>query len=170
MIQDGKVVYLKYLLKSSEGEVLDEADVNDPFIYLHGAHQIVPGLESALKGLNLGDKKQVSVQPQDGYGVVDPKLKMAVKRSQFPSDVQLEEGMQFQVDTNDGHEMLFTVEAVKGDQVHVNGNHPLAGQVLHFDVEVLKIRDATEEEISHGHAHDGHHHHHHDEDEHSHEH
>lgn len=167
VIQDGKVVYLKYLLKDSEGEVLDEADEKDPMIYLHGAEQIVPGLEDALEGLKVGDSKQVSVDPEDGYGVHDPKLKMAVDRSQFPEDVIPEEGMQFEVETDDGEDVIFTVTGVQGDKVHVDGNHPLAGEVLHFDVKVVNIREATQEEKDHGHAHDGHHHH---DDEHEHDH
>lgn len=160
MIKEGKVVDLRYLLKSSEGEVLDQADPEDPFTYLHGSQQIVPGLETALEGLKVGDKKQVVVSPEDGYGVLNPELKMTVNRSQFPKNVELEEGMQFQAQSKDGQVVIFTVESVSDNQVHVDGNHPLAGQTLHFDVEVLAIRDATAEEMEHGHAHgpDGHHH------------
>ena len=166
MIKEGKVVDLKYSLKDSQGELLDEADAKQPFAYLHGAHQIVPGLESALLGLNVGDRKNVVVQPEDGYGILDPKLKMIVNRSQFPKDVELEEGMEFHASSPDGQHVIFTVDAIEGDKVHVDGNHPLAGEVLHFDVEVLNIRDATAEEIEHGHAHGpdghGHDHHHHE--------
>jgi FKBP-type peptidyl-prolyl cis-trans isomerase SlyD len=160
-IQEGKVVNLIYSLKNDQGEVLDRADSDSPFTYLHGAQQIVPGLESALEGLSIGDKKQVTVQPADGYGEHDPNLKMTVKRSQFPAKVELEPGMQFEANTPDGHGVVFTVEGIEGDQVKIDGNHPLAGQRLHFDVEVLSMRDATKEEKEHGHAHgdDGHHHH-----------
>jgi FKBP-type peptidyl-prolyl cis-trans isomerase SlyD len=161
MIKNGKVVDLAYSLKNAEGEVLDKADQADPFTYLHGASQIVPGLESALEGLKVGDKKDVTVSPADGYGEINPELKLTVKRDQFPKDAQIEEGMQFETQTPDGQGIVFTIEAIEGDQVSIDGNHPLAGQSLHFAVEVLSMRDATEEEVSHGHAHgpDGHHHH-----------
>lgn len=160
MIQTGKVVELAYSLKNSEGEVLDQADARDPFLYLHGASQIVTGLETALEGCDVGDKRSVTVQPADGYGEINPELKLVVNRTQFPQDVQIQEGMQFEAHSPDGQGIVFTVEAIEGEKVHIDGNHPLAGQTLHFDVEVLKVRDATEEERSHGHAHggDGHHH------------
>jgi FKBP-type peptidyl-prolyl cis-trans isomerase SlyD len=169
MIKNGKVVDLRYSLKNSQGELLDEADAADPFTYLHGAQQVVPGLESALEGLKIGDKKKVVVSPEDGYGIKDPKLSMVVKKAQFPGNLELEAGMQFEATSNTGEEIIFTVESIEGDEVRVDGNHPLAGETLHFDVEVLQIRDATQEEIEHGHAHgpDGHghdHHHHHDDE------
>lgn len=152
-IQNGKIVQLAYSLTSTEGDVLDRADQKEPFVYLHGASQIVPGLESGLEGLKIGEKKKVTVAPEAGYGEVDPELKMAVKRTQFPENVQLEEGMQFESRTPDGHGMIFTVDSIEEDTVHIDGNHPLAGETLHFDVEVLGIRDATDEEKEHGHAH-----------------
>jgi FKBP-type peptidyl-prolyl cis-trans isomerase SlyD len=166
-IQNGKVVDLKYRLKNSVGEILDESDAKDPFSYLHGAQQIVPGLENALAGLKVGDKKDVTVAPKDGYGEVNPGLKMVVKRAQFPKGVELEEGMSFEAAGGDGVGMVFTIEKINGEDIHLDGNHPLAGQTLYFSVEVLSVRDATEEEIEHGHAHgpEGHGHHHHDHDE-----
>src|SRR5690606_38330139 len=107
-----------------------------------------------------GDKKAVTVQPSDGYGELDPELQLRVKRTQFPADAQLEAGMQFETQTPDGHGVVFTILALEGESVKIDGNHPLAGETLHFDVEVLAVRDATEEEKSLGHAHggDGHHH------------
>jgi FKBP-type peptidyl-prolyl cis-trans isomerase SlyD len=156
MIKNGKVVDLSYSLKNSEGEILDQADSQDPFTYLHGSQQIVPGLESALEGLKVGDKKQVVVSPEQGYGVHNPKLEMVVNKAQFPKGVELEEGMQFEASSQSGEEVVFTVESIEGDRVHVDGNHPLAGETLHFDVEVLKVRDATAEEMEHGHAHGPH--------------
>jgi FKBP-type peptidyl-prolyl cis-trans isomerase SlyD len=174
-ISDGKVVNLIYSLKNDQGEVLDRADGDAPFTYLHGAQQIVPGLENALIGLKVGDKKKVSVPPADGYGEHNPELKLTVNKAQFPSKVDLEPGMQFEAHTPDGHGVVFTVESLEGDTVKIDGNHPLAGQTLHFDVEVLSMRDATDDEKEHGHAHgpeghehgddhdhdggDGHHHH-----------
>ncbi len=152
-IQEGKVVNLSYSLKNSTGEVLDQADAKDPFVYLHGAGQIVPGLESALGGLKVGDKKKVVVSAADGYGEIMDELKLTVSRAQFPGDLKVEPGMQFETKAPDGQGVVFTVESIEGDQISIDGNHPLAGQELHFDVEVLGIRDATQEETEHGHAH-----------------
>jgi FKBP-type peptidyl-prolyl cis-trans isomerase SlyD len=152
-ISDGKVVQLSYSLTNTKGELLDRADRNEPFTYLHGASQIVPGLEGALLGLKTGDTKKVKVAAADGYGEIDADLQLKVKRSQFPADVEIKPGMQFETRGPDGSGMIFTINGVTGDQVEIDGNHPLAGEELHFDVEVLEIRDATEEEKSHGHAH-----------------
>jgi FKBP-type peptidyl-prolyl cis-trans isomerase SlyD len=164
-IQNGKVVQLAYTLTNTDGDVLDQSDASDPFVYLHGASQIVPGLENGLEGCKAGDKKKVVVPPAAGYGEIDAELKMSVKRTQFPPTVEIEEGMQFESRSPDGHGMIFTIESVEGDQVHIDGNHPLAGQTLNFDVEVLNVRDATEEEQAHGHAHgEGGHGHGHDHD------
>ncbi len=160
-ISNGKVVELKYSLKNTEGETLDQSDVTDPFVYLHGADQIVPGLENALAGLEIGGKKSVTVPPAEGYGEINPELKFDVQRSQFPPEAKVRVGMDFQATNPEGHGMIFVIEAIEGDQISINGNHPLAGQTLHFDVEVLSIRDATPEEMEHGHAHGpgGHHSH-----------
>jgi FKBP-type peptidyl-prolyl cis-trans isomerase SlyD len=160
-IQDGKVVGLSYALKNSKGDLLDQADGHQPFVYMHGAQQIVPGLEDALGGLKIGDKKNVVVAPEDGYGEMNPQLKMTVKRDQFPGVAEIQAGMQFQAQGPDGGPgMVFTISEIKGDEVMIDGNHPLAGETLHFAVEILSIRDATPEEMSHGHVHGegGHHH------------
>jgi FKBP-type peptidyl-prolyl cis-trans isomerase SlyD len=151
---------MAYSLRNDAGVILDQASNSDPFLYIQGGSQIVPGLESALEGLKIGEKKNVTVQPEDGYGPVHPGLKMTVKRSQFPGSAEIEAGMQFQAQSPEGHGMIFTITDVKGEDVTIDGNHPLAGQTLHFAVEILSIRDATEEETSHGHVHGegGHHH------------
>lgn len=161
MIKTGKVVHLGYSLKNSGGQVLDKADSSQPFTYLHGAKQIVPGLESALEGLKVGDKKNVVVAPGEGYGEKNPELKLAVSRSQFPEGVEIQPGMQFEAHAQDGQGVVFMVESIEGEKINLDGNHPLAGETLHFDVEVLGVRDATDEEQKHGHAHgpDGSHHH-----------
>lgn len=160
MIQNGKVVGLAYVLKDSKGQTLDESKAGDPFVYIQGANQIVPGLENALEGLTVGAKKDVVVSPEDGYGEVNPGLKLTVKRSQFPGATDIQPGMQFQAQGPDGHGMVFSITDVQGEDVTIDGNHPLAGQSLHFSVEVLSIRDATQEEMDHGHVHGpgGHHH------------
>lgn len=158
MIKDGTVVSLSYRLTNSQGEELDRADAGDPFQYLHGHGQIVPGLEKALAGLLVGSKKAVKVPPADGYGEVEESLRTKAKKSQFPAGQELSVGMQFAADAGDGHPVVFTITSIKGDDITLDGNHPLAGETLNFDVEVLGIREATAEELSHGHAHgpDGH--------------
>ena len=153
MIQDGKVVTMTYTLKDSEGEVLDEAGVNDAFVYLHGGGQIVPGLEKALQGLIIGSSKEVIVEPEDGYGELDPDLRFNVNKDQFTEVGEIELGMQFQAQHPSGQPMLFSVEDIQGDEITVDANHPLAGEALHFSVQIVDIRDATPEEMSHGHAH-----------------
>ncbi len=160
VIRENKVVDLVFTLKSAEGEILDQAEKDDPFTYLHGADQVVPGLEAGLQGLKVGDKKKVVVSAAEGYGELDPRLKVTASRGQFPKGVELEVGTQFETETPDGDEVVFTVCAIEGDKIHVDGNHPLAGQTLHFEVEVLSIRDATADELEHGHAHgpEGHEH------------
>src|SRR5947209_988607 len=111
-IKSGKVVDLGYSLKNSKGQTIDQADRKDPFTYLHGAQQVVPGLESALEGLKVGDKKSVTVSPEQGYGKRDPNLKIAVNRAQFPAGLDLKPGMQFDSDAGDAYEMMFTVDSI----------------------------------------------------------
>ncbi|QPJ62343.1 MAG: peptidylprolyl isomerase [Candidatus Nitronauta litoralis] len=153
MIADGKVVTLHYTLKDEGGEVIDQSSKEHPFAYIHGAGQIVPGLEKELVGAGTGDKKEVKVTPDEGYGEVNPELEFKVERSNFPADKELEEGMQFSAEMKDGRQVPFIITKLDGDDVHINGNHPLAGKTLHFSVEVGNIRDATDEEKSHGHVH-----------------
>ena len=152
MVKKDAVVSLSYTLTNADGEELDKSSADKPFAYLHGSKQIVPGLENALEGLTLGDKKEVTVPPAEGYGEFVPGLKMDIERSNFPKDIKIQAGMQFSADAN-GENQTFTVTGLEGDKVQVDGNHPLAGQTLHFDVEVVEIRDATKEELEHGHIH-----------------
>jgi FKBP-type peptidyl-prolyl cis-trans isomerase SlyD len=152
VVADGKVVILNYTLKNTEGDLLDESTKDDPFPYLHGADNIVPGLERALTGKAVGASVEVKVEPKDGYGEREGGPQ-PVPRSAFPPGVPVEEGMQFFAADGEGREMPIWIVGVQGDQVFVDGNHPLAGEVLHFSVEILGIRDATSEEKSHGHPH-----------------
>lgn len=149
---------MSYTLKDSEGTELGRTETEEPLNYLHGAGNIVPGLEEAIEGLGVGDKKEVTVSPEKGYGEPIPELKLQIARTNFPKDVDIKPNMQFSADL-DGREHVFNVESIEGDQVNVNGNHPLAGETLHFNVEILGVRDATQEELEHGHVHDGHSHH-----------
>jgi FKBP-type peptidyl-prolyl cis-trans isomerase SlyD len=156
----GKVVALHYTLRDDAGTVLDQSSTGDPLYYLHGAENIVPGLENALEGKQPGDKLEVEVSPEDGYGPKVGPGPQAVPREAFPEDAEIEEGMPFSVENEDGEEIDLWVSRVDGDQVFVDMNHPLAGMTLHFQVEVVSVREATLEEQSHGHPHGpgGHHH------------
>lgn len=160
MIKKKSVVSLSYNLKNGNGDELDTASAEKPFLYLHGFGQVVPGLESALEGLKIGDKKEVTIAPDKGYGEVDAGLRMKVKRSNFPEDADIKPGMQFMGGDGEDKKVVFTVHEIEGDEVKVDGNHPLAGETLNYSVEVLAIREATEEELTHGHVHGegGHHH------------
>jgi len=162
-VSEGKVVLFHYTLKNDDGEVLDTSDGGDPLFYLHGAGNIVVGLEEELAGRTAGDKLSATVPAEKGYGVKMGPGPQPVDRSAFPEGVELEVGMQFHAEAPDGSPLTLWVTGLKGDTVLVDANHPLAGVTLHFDIEVASIRDATEEELSHGHPHGpdgtaGHHH------------
>ncbi|MCA9679795.1 MAG: peptidylprolyl isomerase [Kofleriaceae bacterium] len=160
---DGTVVSIHYTLRDDDGDVVDSSVGNDPLDYLHGASNIVPGLEAAMTGKQVGDKFKVTVTPADGYGEVEGPGPRPVPRSAFPDDLEIEAGMQFFVRGPDGEPFPVWVADLQGDDVLVDSNHPLAGETLHFEVEVMSIRAATSEEIEHGHPHgpDGHGGHHH---------
>ncbi|HYO08752.1 MAG TPA: peptidylprolyl isomerase [Tepidisphaeraceae bacterium] len=147
-----KVVEIDYTLTGDNGQVLDSSQGREPLAYLHGAGNIIPGLESALEGKNPGDQLNVQVPPDQAYGNRDERMVQAVPRNSFQGIQQIEPGMQFQANTPGGPRVI-TVVGVEGDQVTVDANHPLAGQTLNFDVKVVGIRDATDEERTHGHAH-----------------
>lgn len=153
------MVSIQYTLTDDKNAVLDRSTAQDPLVYLHGTGSLIPGLEQALEGHIAGDKLQVTVKPEDGYGVRNDKMLQNVKKSEFPKDEELEIGMRFQVSSEDGP-MVLTVVKITDEEVIVDANHPLAGVTLHFDVEIVGVREATENELSHGHAHgpDDHHH------------
>ena len=161
MITKDSVVSMTYILTNGSGEELDRASRDEPFTYLHGHSQIVPGLENALAGSLIGSQKKVVVAPADGYGELDAKLRTTSSRKQFPADAELSVGMRFAADDDDGQPIIFTITELSGDAVSLDGNHPLAGETLHFEVEIVDVRPASAEELAHGHAHgpDGHHHH-----------
>lgn len=159
-IADQKVVTLDYSLKDNEGKLIDSSEGRGDFVYLHGARNIVPGLESALEGKTAGDEVSVSVQPEEGYGERDNNLLQTVPKDMFEEGADINVGMQFHAQSPEGEMMIVTVVELEGDEVIVDGNHPLAGVPLNFDVKVVDIRDASAEELEHGHAHgaDGEHH------------
>lgn len=152
-IESKCVVSIHYKLTNGNGEEMDSSAGGDPLKYLHGASNIVPGLEAALDGKAAGDSLQVVVKPEDAYGEVNPELVQKVPRAAFEGVTDIKPGMQFQAQGPQGQVQLITVMEVAGDEVTVNGNHPLAGEELHFDVTVEDVRKATDEEVAHGHAH-----------------
>jgi len=154
-----KVVSIHYTLKNKEGTVLDSSSGSEPLAYLHGFGNIIPGLENALEGKEKGEKLSVSVEPEQGYGARDEQLVQAVPRSAFKGVDDLAPGMQFQAQGPQGTRLVVVMQVAQ-DVVTVDANHPLAGQTLHFDVEVSEVRDATAEELEHGHVHGPHGHHH----------
>ena len=151
-IADQKVITLNYILKDDEGNIIDQAN-DGSFVYLHGALNIVPGLEKALTGKAVGDAVSVSVAPEEAYGPRDDQRIQEVPRDMFPEDTEIEAGMQFNAEGPDGEQLLVTVAKVESDSITVDGNHPLAGVQLNFDVEIIEIRAATAEELDHGHVH-----------------
>lgn len=158
-IAESRVVVMHYTLTSSKGEVLDSSRGGEPLAYLHGAGNLIPGLERALEGKQAGDKLQVSVEPRDGYGEHDPELVQQLPRRMFKGVSNLHVGQQLHAQGPNGPRSI-TVTGLAGDMVTVDGNHALAGETLNFDVEITEVRAATAEEMSHGHVHGpgGHHH------------
>ncbi len=155
-IEKGNVVGIDYSLHLGDGQVVDRSDPGDPLTYLHGEGQIVPGLESALEGLAVGDTKQVVVAPGEGYGDHDPRGVQEVPRTAFPPDFKPEVGMELTAQGPQGEPVPFSIREVKLESVVIDLNHPLAGKTLHFDVTVREVRPATDEEKEHGHAHGAH--------------
>lgn len=151
-IKANKVVSIDYTLRDPTGNVIDSSQGAGPLPYLHGARNIVPGLEAALDGKSKGEVLKVTVQPEQAYGQRDEKLIDDVPRMRFPADAQINAGMQFQANTPDGPRVV-TVVSADENTVRIDANHPLAGMPLTFDVTVIDVRDATEEELSHGHVH-----------------
>ena len=154
-ISKDKVAAIHYTLTNNSGNVLDTSDGRDPLHYLHGAGNLIPGMEEGLEGKSKGDKFSIKVPPEKGYGELDPSMTQKVPRSAF-GDQPVQKGMKFSA----GNGAVVTVVDVGLDNVTVDANHPLAGVELNFAVEVMEVRNATSEELSHGHVHGpgGHHH------------
>jgi FKBP-type peptidyl-prolyl cis-trans isomerase SlyD len=158
-IEINHVVSIHYTLKGDGGEVIDSSAGGEPLAYLHGHGNLVPGLERELTGKNAGDRLQVKISPADGYGEYDPQLVQRVPRRTLKGVGNVRVGMRLHAQTDHGPKPV-TVTQISGDMVTLDGNHPLAGKNLNFDVEITAVRAATEEELSHGHVHGagGHHH------------
>lgn len=152
-ITKNSVVTINYTLTDEGGEVLDTSKGREPLSYIQGMGNIIPGLESSLDGRSAGDRFKVSVDPENAYGARDEKRVVKVARERFEGVDDLEVGMQFRAEGGSGGSQIVTITAVGEDTVTVDANHPLAGKTLNFDVEVVNVREATAEEISHGHVH-----------------
>lgn len=155
-----KVVTLHYTLKDEKGTLIETSAGGDPLAYIHGAGNLIPGLESAIEGKQAGDKASVVVKPEDGYGERDESLVEEVEKADFDDAEELTLGKEFQYDDEDGNVYQVRIVKIGDTKITVDGNHPLAGRTLAFDVEVLEVRDATKDELSHGHVHGPHGHHH----------
>ena len=157
-IKQDQVVTLHYTLRDDAGEIIDSSPHGEPLAYLHGHGNLVPGLERELSGKRAGDKLQITVSPADGYGEYDQALLQRVARRALKGLANLRVGMRLQAHTGHGARAV-TVTQITGDMVTLDGNHPLAGKNLHFQVEVAEVRAATDAELSHGHVHGpgGHH-------------
>jgi FKBP-type peptidyl-prolyl cis-trans isomerase SlyD len=156
-VTDGQVVSMEYTLRVDD-KVVDSSVDGDPLEYLHGMGNIIPGLEREMEGMAIGESKNVTVAASDGYGEVDEEAFMEAPRSDFPKDMSINPGVEMEMSGPEGQPMYARIESVDGETVLLNMNHPLAGKELHFDIKVVGLREATDEEMDHGHAHGAHHH------------
>lgn len=153
------VVVFHYTLRDEDGKELETSRDGDPSAYLHGANNIIPGLESAMAGKNTGDVFSATVAPEQAYGLRDPARAQRVPAKHLLHKGKLQPGMVVQLQTSEGQRPVTVVKAGKFS-ADIDTNHPLAGKALTFDVEIVEVRPASAEELAHGHAHGpgGHHH------------
>lgn len=157
-VQKDVVVSMEYTLQV-DGEEIDSSKGQDPLQFLVGYGNIISGLEREMLGMKVGESKDVVIQPADAYGEYDDEAFMNVPRTEFPKDMPVEEGLELSVRDDQGQSRYARIDAVDGDTVTLNFNHPLAGDELHFNVKVVDLREPTDEELEHGHVHaEGHHH------------
>lgn len=153
-VADDVVVTMEYLLKLDDGEEIDSSNGEDPFEFLQGHGQVIPGLEKELYGMRVGEAKKVTVVPSEGYGELDPEDVDTVSREIFPADMDLFVGQSLRLrDADSGQVMQASITELAEDSVVLDFNHPLAGETLIFDVKITDLRQATSEELAHGHAH-----------------
>ncbi len=153
LIGDKLVVSMHYKLTDDDGNTLDSSEDSKPLSYLHGAGNIIPGLEMALVGKTAGDTLQVRVKPDEGYGEAIPELIQIVEKEVFQGVDSVEPGMAFEAQGSDGSMQRIIVKKVEGNDVTIDANHPLAGVPLNFDIKIISVREATRDEIAHGHVH-----------------
>ena len=152
-VDKDKVVSIDYTLKDDKGEVIDTSEGREPLAFIYGSGSIIPGLEKALEGKTPGDDLKVTVEPEEGYGEYNDQLIVEVSKDNFEEGAEINEGMQVQATKSDGSAQILTVKDIADETVTLDANHPLAGETLHFDVEITDVREATPEELEHGHAH-----------------
>ena len=159
-ISSQKVATFHYTLTNDDNEVLDSSDGGDPLAYIHGIGNLISGLEQHLEGKGAGDQFMAAIAAAQAYGERDEELVQTLGKESFAEIEDLRVGLQLEASGDDDESRIVTVVAVEGDRVTVDGNHPLAGQTLHFDVNVVSVREATATELDHGHVHGpgGHHH------------
>lgn len=159
LLNQPRVVSFHYTLKDSQGNVIESSHGSEPLMFLEGGNQIIPGLESAIKTMQAGEKKTVNVVAKEAYGEIEPEMIVKVPKEKLPKQ-DIAVGDRFHADGGDGFAQVVVVTEVSDTMVTIDGNHPLAGQDLTFDVEIDSTRQATDEEVKHGHAHGpgGHHH------------
>lgn len=153
-VEKEKVVEIHYTLRRADGEVVDSTEGDPPLPYLHGVGDILPGLEKALDGRSLGEKFTVTLEAADAYGDYDEELTDELELNSFPDDVELTEGDEIYLVNEDGEEVPGVIERITDETVVINYNHPLAGETITCDVEIVEIRDATAQELAQGHADD----------------
>lgn len=152
VVGNAMVVSLHYTLKDDEGVIIDSCDEHEPLVYLHGAGNIIEGLEDAIEGSAIGAAFEVSISPENGYGALQPHLVQTMERAKFPEEAELDLGSVFVVNGQDGDRHI-TVTKIDGDMITVDGNHELAGKTLHFTGKITDVRAGTPEELQHGHPH-----------------
>jgi len=152
-VQKDKVVEMHYTLKNDNGDVIDSSDGKDPMLFIQGHGNIIRGLEKALEGMKVGETCAVSVDPEDAYGIHHAEGIQEVPKKALEGIGDLEIGMQIQSQDDNGNVFVVHVKAINDETITIDANHPLAGEKLHFDVSINKVRDATKEELEHGHAH-----------------
>ncbi len=160
-IERNKVVTMNFTLTDDDGKLIDSTDNGGPFSFISGLNMVLPKLEEAVNGMLIGSKKSLKLEAKDGYGNYNEDAVQVVGKENFPEDFVLEVGMEYMARNPEGMEMPFVITNVDGEVITVDFNHPLAGVNLNFEIELLNVRDATAEELSHGHVHGegGHHHH-----------
>lgn len=151
-VEKDLVVSMDYSL-TVDGEVIDSSEGSEPIEFIQGHGNIIPGLENALYGMAIGDQKSVSVSPDEGYGIYDPEAVLTVQRAEFPVEIPMELGTEVSIQDEGGDVMVAVIESFDNETVTLNGNHPLAGKDLQFDVTIVGLRQPTADELEHGHIH-----------------
>lgn len=154
VVADDMVVSMAYILRVEDGQLIDQSADDAPLEYIQGAKQIIPGLEKALVGLNVGDEKVVEVKPAEGYGERNPEDIVEIPRTNLPDSLDLSVGSPLKVkDSESGESFSAYIVESDSETITLDFNHPLAGRTLNFHVKITNLRQATEEELAHGHVH-----------------